>query len=89
MLLLLAAAGMLRPEAWVLAGLTGCGWCRAHLAAASELRGAAALGPLVWTVTDFVVTGDPLFSLLYTSGSAEDLGRQRRWASCRPRSRTS
>jgi hypothetical protein len=37
----------------------------------------AALGPLVWTLTDFAVTGDPLFSLLHTSGSAEDLGRQR------------
>ena len=31
----------------------------------------------MWTATDFIVTGDPLFSLLYTSGSAEDLGRQR------------
>ena len=31
----------------------------------------------MWTLTDFIVTGDPLFSLLYTSGSAEDLGRQR------------
>ena len=36
----------------------------------------AAVGPLVWTLVDFVVTGDPLFSLLHTSGSAEDLGRQ-------------
>jgi hypothetical protein len=37
----------------------------------------AAIGPAVWTAVDFAVTGDPLFSLLYTSGSAEDLGRQR------------
>jgi hypothetical protein len=77
-LLLLAAAGMLRPEAWVLAGLY---WLWVAWPATWRQRAIfavlAALGPLVWTATDFVVTGDPLFSLLYTSGSAEDLGRQR------------
>jgi hypothetical protein len=77
-LLLLAAAGMLRPEAWVLAGLY---WLWVAWKATWRQRllyaALAALGPLVWTATDFVVTGDPLFSLLYTSGSAEDLGRQR------------
>jgi hypothetical protein len=77
-LLLLAAAGMLRPEAWVLAGLY---WLWVAWKATWRQRFAyaalAALGPLVWTGTDFIVTGDPLFSLLYTSGSAEDLGRQR------------
>ena len=77
-LILLAAAGMLRPEAWVLAGLY---WLWVAWKATWRQRFAyaalAALGPLVWTVTDFIVTGDPLFSLLYTSGSAEDLGRQR------------
>ena len=30
-----------------------------------------------WAAVDFAVTGDPLFSLHYTSSSAEDLGRQR------------
>jgi hypothetical protein len=77
-LLLLAAAGMLRPEAWVLAGLywLWVAW-RATWRERIVSAALAALGPLVWTATDFVVTGDPLFSLLYTSGSAEDLGRQR------------
>ena len=77
-LLLLAAAGMLRPEAWVLAGLywLWLAW-RATWRERALYAVLAALGPLVWTATDFVVTGDPLFSLLYTSGSAEDLGRQR------------
>ena len=77
-LLLLAAAGMLRPEAWVLAGLywLWLAW-RATWRERALYAVLAALGPVVWTVTDFVVTGDPLFSLLYTSGSAEDLGRQR------------
>jgi hypothetical protein len=77
-LLLLAAAGMLRPEAWVLAGLYWL-WLvpRATWRQRALYALLAALGPLVWTATDFLVTGDPLFSLLYTSGSAEDLGRQR------------
>ena len=77
-LLLLAAAGMLRPEAWVLAGLywLWVAW-KASWRQRAIYAALAALGPLVWTATDFIVTGDPLFSLLYTSGSAEDLGRQR------------
>jgi hypothetical protein len=76
--LLLAAAGMLRPEAWVLAGLYWlwmawrAGW-RDRLVYAAL----AAIGPLVWAAVDFVGTGDPLFSLQHTSSSAEDLGRQR------------
>ena len=36
----------------------------------------AAIGPVLWAATDWAVTGDPLFSLHYTSSSAEDLGRQ-------------
>jgi hypothetical protein len=77
-LVLLALAGMLRPEAWVLAGLywLWVAW-RATWRQRAIYAALAALGPLVWTLVDFVVTGDPLFSLLYTSGSAEDLGRQR------------
>jgi hypothetical protein len=76
--LLLAAAGMLRPEAWVLAGLywLWMAW-RASWRERLVFAALAAIGPLVWTVVDFAVTGDPLYSLLYTSGSAEDLGRQR------------
>jgi hypothetical protein len=75
---LLVAAGLLRPEAWVLAGLYWlwlawpASWTQRLLYAAL-----AAIGPVVWTVTDLIVTGDPLFSLLHTSSSAEDLGRQR------------
>src|SRR4051794_33694755 len=75
---LLGAAGLLRPEAWILAGLyflwmsRGATWGeRARYAAM------AAVAPAVWAAVDGAVTGDPLFSLHYTSGSAEDLGRQR------------
>jgi hypothetical protein len=77
-LLLLAAAGLLRPEAWVLSGLYWL-WVAWPASWGERVRYAAlaAIGPVVWTMTDLIVTGDPLFSLLHTSSSAEDLGRQR------------
>jgi hypothetical protein len=37
----------------------------------------AALGPVVWPAVDWIVTGDPLFSLTHTTGLAEELGRTR------------
>jgi len=75
---LLAFAGMLRPEAWVLAAGYFL-WMALRATWAERVRYAAlaAIGPVTWLVVDFAVTGNPLFSLLYTSGSAEDLGRQR------------
>jgi hypothetical protein len=74
--LLLAAAGLLRPEGWVLAALywVWMAW-RASWRERAIYAALAAIGPLVWCGVDLVVTGNPLFSLLYTSGSAEDLGR--------------
>ena len=76
-LLLLTAAGLLRPEAWVLAGLYWC-WIapRASWRDRVLLALLAGVAPVVWALTDWAVTGDPLFSLHYTSSSAEDLGRQ-------------
>lgn len=75
---LLALAGLLRPEGWLLAGLYFL-WMAYAASWRQRLVYAAltAIGPLGWAAVDFVVTGDPLFSLHYTSGSAEDLGRQR------------
>jgi hypothetical protein len=76
-LLLLSAAGLLRPEAWVLAALY---WCWLAIRATWRQRllyaALAAIGPGIWALTDYAVTGDPLFSLHYTSTSAEELGRQ-------------
>jgi len=75
---LLTAAGLLRPEGWVLAGLyflwiaRPVGWSRRAIGA-----GLAALAPLVWAAVDLAATGDPLFSLNATSGLAEELGRRR------------
>jgi hypothetical protein len=75
---LLALAGMLRPEAWFLAAMYWV-WAVWHATWRQRLlyTALAALGPVTWATVDYLVTGDPLFSLTYTTGSAEDLGRQR------------
>lgn len=75
---LLAAAGLMRPEAWLLAGvywlwlLPPASWSRRALYAAL-----AAIGPLVWVAVDFAVTGNPLYSLTGTRDLAEELGRNK------------
>ncbi len=75
---LLALAGMLRPEAWFLSAMYWC-WMvwRASWRERLLYTVLAAIGPAVWCGVDLAVTGNPLFSLKYTSGSAEDLGRQK------------
>ena len=75
---LLAAAGLLRPEAWVLAGLYWL-WClpgRVPRERAALLVLVAA-APVLWALVDLSVTGDPLFSLHATSDLAQSLGRER------------
>jgi hypothetical protein len=69
----LAVAGLLRPEAWVLAGAywLWCGWRRVDLLAL------AAAAPVLWCLVDLWVTGDPLFSLHATSDLADELNRNR------------
>jgi MFS family permease len=69
----LVAAGLLRPEAWILAGLywLWMGWRR------FDLLALAAVAPVLWALTDLLLTGDPLFSLHATSALAEELGRER------------
>jgi hypothetical protein len=77
-LVLLALAGLLRPEAWLLAGAY---WL--YLAPALDRRGRigaallAAAAPVLWAVSDLVVTGDLLHSLSGTRDTAETLGRPR------------
>jgi hypothetical protein len=77
-LALLTLAGLMRPEAWLLAGLywLWLAWPRAvtwrtRLATAAL----AATGPVAWAIVDAAVTGDPLYSLHSTSTLAEELGR--------------
>lgn len=72
-MVVLAVAGLLRPEAWILAGgyWLWCGYRRLYLLAL------AVAAPLGWCLVDLVVTGDPLFSLHATSDLADELNRNR------------
>jgi hypothetical protein len=86
-LILLAAAGLLRPDAWLLAGVYWL-WCvwpiwlrRADASPRELVRTPlryltiAAVGPVVWIAVDLVVTGKPFYSLNSTAGLAQELGR--------------
>jgi hypothetical protein len=92
-LVLLALAGLLRPEAWAFSGLYwlyASEWRPPFLAARGEARfqrpsrsqreiGALALlavaAPLIWVVSDLLITGHPLWSLTNTRHTAATLGR--------------
>lgn len=75
-LVLLALAGLLRPEAWLFAAIY-LAYLRPRF---RERRGLAlaaltAAGPALWLGADALVTGDPLFSLLGTRENAAQLAR--------------
>jgi hypothetical protein len=79
---LLAVAGLLRPEAWVLAGAYWL-WCvwpsRRSLSVAGlrlDLLALAVAAPLIWAAVDLWDTGDPLYSLHATSDLADELNRR-------------
>ncbi len=75
---LLAAAGLLRPDAWVLAGVYWL-WCVWPRTVSNRRRlgyaALAATAPLVWVACDTLVTGDPLYSLHSTAVLAAELER--------------
>jgi hypothetical protein len=73
---LLACAGLMRPEAWLLGGLYFL-WCFPPADWPTRIRYAAltAAPPVIWIALDYWATGDPKFSLTHTSGLAEELGR--------------
>ncbi len=86
---LLATAGLLRPEAWVLAGAYWL-WClpgRTRTPGGSQGTGGmrerlgllalVVVAPLCWALVDLAVTGDPLYSLDATSKLAASLDRER------------
>jgi hypothetical protein len=89
----LALAGLIRPEAWVLGGLYWLylAWPqvaarRRGVAAAADAPGArqlagllglVAAAPLLWALSDLLITGDALHSLHGTSELAEDNDRRR------------
>jgi len=76
-LVILAFAGLLRPEAWILSGLYWL-WLFPALSWRQRIGNAALVlvAPLIWVGLDYFVTGDPLFSQSHTSDLAEELGRQ-------------
>jgi hypothetical protein len=69
-LVLLALAGLLRPEAWLFSAAYVL-WLRDW-----RLLPLAAAAPLLWALHDLVITGDPLFSLFGTQENAELLERR-------------
>jgi hypothetical protein len=77
-LALLALAGLLRPEAWLLAGVY---WL--YLIPATprpqllRLLALVVAPPLLWMLADLVVAGQPLYSLTETRDVAGQFGRQR------------
>lgn len=78
-LALLAAAGLLRPEAWALSALY-LAWLLvprggAHGAPAWRAAALAASAPAIWAAFDLVLAGDPLHSLTSTRAHALALGR--------------
>jgi hypothetical protein len=74
----LTLAGLLRPEAWVLAGLYFLWmWPASTPRERLRLAALAALAPVVWALVDLIVTGDPLHSLHGTAALAEEVDRRR------------
>lgn len=77
----LAAAGLLRPDAWVLSGVywLWCSWPRRGERMDNGIRlrylGLALIAPVVWVGVDAIVTGDPLYSLHSTAELAQELER--------------
>jgi hypothetical protein len=70
---LLVVAGLLRPEAWLLAGVywLWVGWRR------WDLLAMALAAPVGWAIVDAIATGDALYSLHATSGQADQIERVR------------
>ena len=77
-LVLLAVAGLLRPEAWVLSGLYVLWiWRDRDTAGRAAAIAIAAAAPLIWAASDWAVTGDPLHSLHGTADLAIANDRRR------------
>ena len=69
-LALLTIAGLLRPEAWLLAGLYWL-WLLPTLSRPRALRALAliATAPCLWVLFDLATTGDPTFSFSHTTNA--------------------
>jgi hypothetical protein len=76
-LVLLGLAGLLRPEAWLFIAAYWL-WLYPALDRAGRIRYAAlaAAAPVIWGISDLLVTGDALWSLHGTHDLAQELGRK-------------
>ena len=76
-LVLLAVAGLLRPEVWLFAAAYWL-WIAAPLGRPQRLRLAAlaAAAPVLWMLSDLLVTGNPLWSFTGTRELAAELERE-------------
>jgi hypothetical protein len=70
-LALLAIAGLIRPEAWLFSAAYVL-WLRPR---DWRLYALAASAPVLWALSDLIVTGDPLHSLTGTRDTAQTLKR--------------
>ena len=77
-LLVLALAGLLRPEAWLLAGVY---WLYLVPTTSRPLLIRYALlvaaAPVLWLLADLIVTGEPLYSFTSTREVSGEFGRNR------------
>jgi hypothetical protein len=73
-LLLLAVAGLLRPEAWLFA-VAYAAWLCWEARRPLPVAALALLAPVLWMAHDLAISGDPLHSWLDTRESAQQLGR--------------
>ena len=77
-LALLAVGGLMRPEAWALAGLYSLYlWRDADTRERVTYAALTALAPVLWALGDWLVTGDPLHSLHGTAELAATVDRRR------------
>ncbi len=75
---LLGAAGLLRPEAWLFsAAFIAWRWRASTTRERTLMVAVAAVAPVVWIVSDAVITGEPLYSFSRTRAIAENTGEQR------------
>ena len=75
-LALLALAGLLRPEAWLFAGVYWLSIQHAYsMRGRVALAALVALAPALWVLSDGLVTGHPLWSLTNTRSTAKELHR--------------
>jgi hypothetical protein len=73
-LALIALAGLLRPEAWLFA-FAYCFWLWRGGALNARHVALLVAAPLLWALSDLLITGDLLHSLTGTRDTAADLGR--------------